>query len=254
MDYDQLLKISAELGFGLLRSGAEIYRVEESVERVLMAYGVTDPQVFAIPSLLIVTIGGVEGRPITQIKRLRAAAPNMDRVELLNDLCRRICRDTPSAGEALAELDAIMGRPLYPLALHVAACSLTAFCFALVFGGNLADACCAAVIGVVIRLAVAFMEGLGTNPFFRNIIASGIVAIMAMVSVHYGLGQRAAKIIIGTLMNLVPGVMITNCMRDIIAGDLIAGLFRLVEALMVGTAIALGAGIAISAARMIWGV
>ena len=254
MNRDQLLQVSARLGFGLLQSGAEIYRVEESVERVLYAYGVEHPQVFAIPSLLIITIDNEEGRPITQIRRLRPPSPNLDHVERLNALCRRICHDIPTEDQILAEVDSIVGSKIYPLSFLIAACVVTSFFFTLVFGGSLADACCAGVIGLAFRPVIAFLEGLGTNSFFRNMIGSGIVAAMAMASVHLGLGQSADKIIIGTLMNLVPGLMITNSMRDIIAGDLIAGLFRLVEALMVATAIALGAGLAISAARGIWGM
>ncbi len=253
MEYNQLLSVSAELGFGLLRSGAEIYRVEESVERMLEAYGVKEPQVFAIPSLLIITIPDDQGHPLTQIKRLRAPGSNMDRVECLNDLCRRVCRDTPPFSQVMSEITAIMNRPVYTLPLHVAACSLTAFCFALVFGGDFFDACCAGVTGVVIRIAVAFMDDLGTNPFFRNIIASAIVTIMALFAVRWGLGHNSDKIIIGTLMNLVPGVMLTNCMRDVIAGDWVAGLVRLVDALLVGTALALGAGMAITLLQLAWG-
>ena len=51
------------------------------------------------------------------------------------------------------------------------------------------------------------------------------------------------------LMNLVPGIAITNVMRDILGGDLIAGIIKLVESLMVAVGIALGAGLAISTLR-----
>ncbi len=68
--------------------------------------------------------------------------------------------------------------------------------------------------------------------------------------VRIGLAHNSDKMIIGTLMNLVPGIAITNVMRDIIAGDLIAGLVKLTEALLVATAIALGAGMAITLSQI----
>ncbi|MBE6829957.1 MAG: threonine/serine exporter family protein, partial [Ruminococcaceae bacterium] len=46
----------------------------------------------------------------------------------------------------------------------------------------------------------------------------------------------------------------TSFMRDLIAGDLMAGLIRFTESMLVATAIAIGAGIALTMTRMIWGV
>lgn len=65
MDYDKLLNLGVELGRRLMDSGAEIYRVEESVERLLQAYGL-EPQIFAIPNCLIVSVTTPQGHPITR--------------------------------------------------------------------------------------------------------------------------------------------------------------------------------------------
>lgn len=80
---------------------------------------------------------------------------------------------------------------------------------------------------------------------------SGMTAALALLSVWAGAGQHVDKIVIGAFMNLVPGVAFTNSLRDIIAGDLIAGLTRLTEALLTALAMALGAGIVMTAAK--WG-
>ena len=56
MDYEKLLNMAAELGYQLMYSGAEIYRVEESVRRLLHAYGLPSPEVFAIPNCIIVSL------------------------------------------------------------------------------------------------------------------------------------------------------------------------------------------------------
>lgn len=67
MEYDDLLNMGTELGYQLMFSGAEIYRVEESVYRLLTAYGL-QPQVFAIPNCLIVSLNTPQGHPITQMQ------------------------------------------------------------------------------------------------------------------------------------------------------------------------------------------
>lgn len=94
------MALSAELGYRLMESGAEIYRVEESMQLLLHAYGVTFGEVFAIPNCIIVTLTAPDGRPVTQIRRVPAHGTNLDQVERLNDLCRRLCRGTPPLDEA----------------------------------------------------------------------------------------------------------------------------------------------------------
>ena len=74
------------------------------------------------------------------------------------------------------------------------------------------------------------------------------------MGVELGLGRQLDKIIIGAFMGLVPGVAITNFMRDVLAGDLFSGITKLAESLLTATALALGAGIALSVARSFWGV
>ena len=78
-EYDKLLNLGSELGRLLMHSGAEIYRVEESVTRLLTAYGLK-PQVFAIPSCLIVSVDAPDGRPLTRMCRI---GPHGTDIELL---------------------------------------------------------------------------------------------------------------------------------------------------------------------------
>ena len=61
INYDQLLDLATELGFRLMETGAEIYRVEESVQYILRAYGVETGEVFAIPNCLIVSLTDTAG-------------------------------------------------------------------------------------------------------------------------------------------------------------------------------------------------
>ena len=63
-----------------------------------------------------------------------------------------------------------------------------------------------------------------------------------------GLGHNPDFITIGALMILVPGIAFTNAMRDIMAGDLTSGVNKVVEALLIATAIALGTGFVLSLA------
>lgn len=90
MNYNQLMNLGTGMGRKLMESGAEIYRVEESVSRLLSAYGV-QAQVFAIPNCLIVSVTAPEGQPITQMYRIPAHGTDIELLERCNDLCRQLC-------------------------------------------------------------------------------------------------------------------------------------------------------------------
>lgn len=254
MNYDELIILATDVGCLLLSNGGEIYRAEESMQRIFRAYGVKTGEVFAIPTCINVTITTPDGHPVTLIKRILVRGTNLDKVERGNDLCRRICRSTPDFKTIRRELDVIEHRPVYGLWFNIGAFALVAFAFTLFFGGSLIDGVCALFCGAAIKIICHNMERFHANTFFVNIVASCGAAAVALIATHFNIALSTDKIIIGALMNLVPGIAITSFMRDIIAGDLMAGLIRFTESVLVATAIAIGAGIALTVTRMMWGV
>jgi uncharacterized membrane protein YjjP (DUF1212 family) len=251
MNYDGLLNAATEIGYHLLYNGAEIYRVEESIQRIFKAYGVIEGDVFAVPSCLIVTICTDTEHPITKIKRLYHRRINLDKIIQLNELCRQICRETPDISFISRRITEINKTKEYNFWLEMFGFALVAFSFTLFYGGTLADALCAILSGAAVKIVYYNMNRFNSNIFFSNIISSAVATFIALIMVNSGFAPNPDKIIIGTLMNLVPGIAITTFMRDIISGDLFAGITKLMEALLIATAIALGSGIALTIGRLL---
>ena len=223
MDYDKLLTLGTDLGRLLMESGAEIFRVEESVIRLLSAYGVR-PQVFAIPNCLIVSITTPEGHPITRMDRIPAHGTDIELLERCNALCRQLCRELPPLEEAQRRVDALPEHPVNSQWLVLLGYGAAAAFFALFFGGSWRDGLCAALCGLAVGLCLLFGQWLtGSNMFLRTAVCAAVAAGLALV--------------------LVPGMALTNAMREIMAGDIISGVNRTAEALLAATAIALGAAI-----------
>lgn len=249
-----LLALAVETGFRLQESGAEIYRVEEAVRRIFQAYGVDGGQVFAIPNCLIVSLIDSDGRPISRMRRISAHGTDITRMERVYDYCRQICRETPDPDAALQQLRALdAGYPKFPFWLQLLGYFVGTGAFALFWGGNLADGLVGGLCGVAIGLCLTFMERLGANLFVRTVISAFVSAFLAAVLVRVGVGENTNYITIGALMALVPGLMFTNFLRDIMAGDTVAGLIKLVEALLTAGAIAMGTYIAMALAAGLWG-
>lgn len=246
MDYEALLTFATEVGYRLQLSGAETYRIEESVQRLLTAYGAPGGEVFAIPNLLITSLNAPGGRPLTRIRRIQAHGTDIYRLEALNGLCRRLCAEVPPLDQAAAQLEAVCrDETQYHRLTLLAGYAVGAGAFTVFFGGGAMDALCGALCGVVIGLCLFFMDALHSNLFFKTFMGSFASALCAVGLVSVGLGQALDTIIIGALMALVPGLSFTNALRDIIAGDMVSGLSKLAESLLIGVAIALGSGVAL---------
>lgn len=251
MEHEKLLNLGSELGRHLMHSGAEIYRVEESVTRLLTAYGL-EPQVFAIPNCLIVSINTPEGKALTRMCRIGSHGTDIELLEYCNDLCRRLCAAPVPVDEALEQLAALpTRRKTYSNRAVVVGHMMAAAFFAAFFGGTVRDFCCAALTGLVVALFSLYGQPLiGSNAFFRTVICSAVAAAVPMLLVAAGLGDNQDTIIIGVLMLLVPGMALTNAMREIMASDIISGVNRTAEVILVGTAIAIGAAIPLLLARL----
>ena len=244
MNYDILLDLVTDIGYNLAMSGAETFRVEDSIHRVLAAYDV-ESEVFSIPNSLIVTISAADGKSITRMKRVGFHGNDLDSVEKYNSLCRRICAEKPDAELALQWLkETSASRRHYRLPMFLVGNILAASGFCVFFGGSLIDALCAALCGILLGLTDHFLERFKTNQFFRTIATAFIMAMVAYITGALRTSSNTDSIIIGTLMILVPGMLFTNAMRDIIFGDTNSGINRIVQVLLIAAAIALGTGAA----------
>lgn len=240
MQKHELLSCAVDIGTALLESGADIHRVEECIGRILVAYNSGDAEVFATPESIIVTVNEKEGRPLTRSERIYSRETNLGRVELLNSLSRKICETKPSKNQIYKELEKILSAKRYHPALVTLAYAGIGLSYALFFGGSITDA----LVGCVGALAIRFLELLlkkhHVNIFFHCILSSLCAAAIAFIYGHLTGATGYEQAMLGALMTLVPGIVITNCMRDFIATDYMSGIHGLVEALLIATGIAIG--------------
>ena len=253
MDYYLLTELATDLGYELAMSGAETFRVEESIIRVLRTYGI-ESEVFAIPNCLHVSFETPSGKPMTRMRRIGYHGNDLEGVERFNALSRRICAEKPepeTAMQWLKETKASCRK--YSLPLRMLGDFLGSFGFALFFGGSVIDGLCAGVCGLLVCLVDKFMSDLKANNFFSTIASSFLMALLAYTMAAAGIAENVDAVIIGTLMILVPGLLFTNSMRDIIYGDTNSGINRMVQVVLIAVAIALGTAAAWGVTGSIWG-
>ena len=254
MDYNKLLDLTADIGYRLTMCGAETFRVEESINRILDSYGIQS-EVFAIPNCLHVSIETPDGTPITRMRRIGTHGNDLDAVEKYNTMCRAICRKKPDL-ETMRQwlLDTDKARVYYSSRSIMLGHFLGSFGFSIVFGASAWDAVLSGLCGLIVYFIGSFMSGLRANPFFSTIASAFFLALPAYALSVFGIANNADMVIIGALMLLVPGLLFTNAMRDIIFGDINSGVNRIVQVFLTAAAIALGTAVAWNCAAFLWAV
>ena len=249
-----LLEAATTLGYRLAMSGAETFRVEETIQRVLKTYGY-DAEAFAIPNCLTVSIITASGDPMTRMRRIGPHGNDLDAVEMYSNLSRAICNRHPEPTELLNWLQYVEDhRRSYTPLIQAVGFFLSAFGFCFTFGGTFADALGAGLCGLIIMAVEKFMDKLSSTQFFRTIIAAFCMAFFVYLIHSVGMVQNADAAIIGALMILVPGLLFTNAMRDVMYGDTNSGLNRLVLVLLIAVAISLGTAAALKLSAGLWGI
>ncbi len=242
MDYHCLLDVTTELGYQLAMSGAETYRIEETITRIFAAYGIT-AEVFAIPNCLTVSLETEKQKPMTRMRRIGHHGTDLDSVERYNNLSRKICAEKPDPAVAAKWLEeTIASKRQYSFWIYVLGNVLGAAGFILAYNGSFTDAVCAAICGLFVGFISYALGKLKVNMFFSTIASAFALGLTAYTAGSLGLLVSTEGVIISSLMLLVPGLLFTNALRDIIYGDTNSGINRIVQVLLIGVAIALGTG------------
>ncbi|WP_169336673.1 threonine/serine exporter family protein [Salinicoccus albus] len=231
--------IALNCGKILLENGAETYRIEDTMARIADNYGIDNTQVFVTPTVIIFSMNDYA---LTQTVRIDERANNLEKIDSINNLSRRIAGGLPLR-QAIDQLGTIHDTRIFPFWMVVLSGAIIGVSFLMLFEGVTVDIPAAVIAGAG---GVFIMEGIQRYTkikFFTEFFAAVFIAMAAILYAEYGPGQMLDTIVISSVMPLVPGVLITNAIREMIRGHLLAGVIKGAEAAL--TAIAIGAGVAL---------
>lgn len=233
------MKLILDIAEGMMKSGAEIDRVENTVNRMAVAFGVRRVDTFAITSSIVVTLEMPDGETLTQTRRiLSQGRTNFARLEALNRLSREYCAEKFSVEELKTRLEGCY-KPFNQVKYFVGSV-IAAAAFAIFFGGDIFDALTAGVFAVVICAFSLVAPKFCPNSVISTFLCSLIVGLGICAVCRIFPTLNADMIMIGDIMLLIPGIALTNSIRNMIVGDTVSGLTRFTESLVLAGALAGG--------------
>lgn len=234
----EIMQLCLKAGAIMLRNGAETSRVEETVRRMALSFGVREVHSFVTPTGIFISLNEE-----TKLIRIYWRKIDLDKVSQVNQISRTLAEGKMSLTEAYRRMVKIdRQRPIYPLGLTLVSSGIASASFTLLFGGAWSDSLVGFVVGVTIQLMFSMFLIEGIGKFFFEWLAPIVAGVISFTAVKLGWTHLPDSILTGALMLLVPGVAITNAVRDILSGDLVSGMARGAEAAI--TAISVAAGVA----------
>ena len=242
----EVIETAVETGKIMLQNGAETYRVEETISRMIASKISSKVEVLVISTGIIVS-AEMDGRPFTSVSRVPSTSLDLETIARANSFSRLYTQGDMTKEEVDIIINQLKSPPKFSKPIRYAFSGMAGGFFVLMFGGTFLEFVLAYVASSLTVFSVDRLTGLKLNFFVRNIIG-GLVSALSSIFLILLVGLFALpadfnRVIIGPLMTMVPGVSLTNGIRDLISGELIVGSTKITEALFIAIALAFGVGI-----------
>ena len=233
----------------VLENGGETYRVEETAMRMAGGLGLEDVNVVAFPTSIYVNVG-----ERCRIRRITRRGTNTTRLARINDVSRRVERGELDADAAERELEAIAGDGGWHQLTLIVAYGVSAASFSLLFGGGLFTLLVTLVIGMLVQAIQPLFDHMSMGKLIFNFSGGFLTAMLAEGTAHVVAYGSVNAAIVGGIMPMLTGLLMTTAVRDTMYGDLVSGICRAVEALLLASCVALGVFAGLKLAGMMGGV
>lgn len=248
-----VLETAMEAGQILLSNGAEIFRVEETMDRICHHFGVDDKDFFVLSNGIFTTGGqGTDGQ-YARVRHIPVRGTRLDMVVAVNQLSREIEEGRYTLEEVRQRLQEIQNMPGKTKVMQVIASGIGSACFCYLFGGSLLDGVASFLAGFLLYIFVLRIGAPHMSKIISNICGGGLVTLVCILCYRLGVGENLNHMVIGAIIPLVPGVNFTNGIRDIADGDYISGTVQLLDAILVFLCIAIGVGVMFTIVKRVTG-
>lgn len=246
MDYKLLFDTAVFAGELLMKNGAETYRVEDTMYRILKKSNRKTVQVLVMMTGFVATLDDPSMDSLTVVRRINSRGTDLEMIDKVNVISREFCSDQISLEEAFHRMKALWREP-HEVRKNLTAMAALTGGFAVMFGGSAADVAVAAATGFLTAAVLFFCRRIQLHMFLENMLCSVFLAVVVGLAVTFLPGDYSRDlIVVSAIMPLVPGAAITNAVFDTLHGDYLSGLARAAEAFVIAAAVALGIGIGMS--------
>lgn len=251
---NDIQEIAVDAGALVLENGGETYRAEETVVRIAESLGAVKPSSFVTPTVVMVSFRDEKGCHYSYFRRIYRRGTDLSKLVMVNNLSRGLERhgrisEFRMIKHRLSQINNSCG---YPSWVVVVSAALSSFFFTFLFGGTYNDALCAFGIGIILRIVLILLDKSILNTFFISLLSGSIISVLADGIGLTPFAVNTPIVMIGVLMQVVPGLALVNAIRDMIAGDFMAGSARLMDVFMTAVGLSVGSAVGVLVTKVVY--
>ncbi len=245
MELEKVKRISLKAGEILLKNGSETHRIEETVSLICKAYGY-EAECASLPyGIFVEFIDDDPEKEKTMMKKVSGKDFDLHKIELVNAFSRAICKKPMEYEDALEKLRIIEESPSFSIPLQLLAAGTTGAVYTLLFKGSIFDATVAAFICILVQYMLCRTKAKGVLQYIVNFTAGFIMGFLALTASYIFPELNSHFINTGSIMILVPGVVLTNGIKDFIYGHYSSGMGKIFNAVLIVSVVAIGVAFAL---------
>lgn len=237
------LEIILKAGKILLSSGAEISRTEDTMNYIARAMNFKDLEAYVSNRGIFATAKKDDNTEITRIYNVPEVDINLSKIESVNALSRRITQKSITIEEVINELEKIDTMPDYSIFWRLVAYTIGASGFSYAIGSSITDSIIAGIIGLILGVYMCTIKRILSSDVLITILGSILIALLGNLFIHFELGSNLSVILLGAMIDIVPGVPFVNAIREYSQNNYNTGITLMMGALL--TCISMAVGVAV---------
>ena len=240
---DVELEIILKAGKILLSSGAEISRTEDTMNYIARAMNFKDLEAYVSNRGIFATAKKDDNTEITRIYNVPEVDINLSKIESVNALSRRITQKSITIEEVINELEKIDTMPDYLIFWRLVAYTIGASGFSYAIGSSITDSIIAGIIGLILGAYMCTIKRILNSDVLITILGSILIALFGNLFIHFNIGSNLSVILLGAMIDIVPGVPFVNAIREYSQNNYNTGITLMMGALL--TCISMAVGVAV---------
>jgi len=237
---NNLCRLLLDMGTLLMSSGANTSRIRTTIMRIASAYNYHAELLVTHRALMLTVYGKDKDLFFNRLKRTPPQEANFKIVSGISRMSWKIVEEKWSLEKVEKELGILKNISSYPRWLVLLAVSLAGASFCGLAGGKLIE-CTVAYIatfcGLFVRQETAKK---GYNGYLCVFTGAFISSILAGLTVKYNIGYYPQRALVSSVLYLIPGIPLINTFSDLVEGNIMNGIVRGINGLIISFAIAMG--------------
>ncbi|MGQ1911070.1 threonine/serine ThrE exporter family protein [Marinifilum sp. RC60d5] len=237
---NELCKILLEVGALLMEVGANTFRIRTTVMRIAAAFGY-HAELLITHRALMLTVYNEESNYF--FSRLMQTSPQHINFRIVSGISRmswHILEEKWSLEMVREEIDRLKSVSHYPRIVTLVMVALAGASFCRIFGGGAIEmitAFTATFIGLYVRQESTKRA---FNPYLCIFSAAFISSMISGATVYFHIGSNPESAFATSVLYLIPGIPLINSLLDFLDGNIMNGLVRGINGLIIAFSIALG--------------